>query len=149
LARKNKFNMNNIVRNILAVFIGLVIGGLINGWIISISATLIPLPKGVDNSTLEGLQKSIHLFEPKHFVFPFLAHAIGTFLGTLITLFISKSREFYLAILVSGVFLLGGVSMVVQLNAPLWFNALDLVGAYIPMGFGAYLISKKRVNQAN
>ncbi len=135
--------MNNIIRNILAVFIGLVIGGLINGWIISISATLIPLPKGVDNSTLEGLQKSIHLFEPKHFVFPFLAHAIGTFLGALITLFISKSREFYLVIIVSGVFLFGGVSMVVQLNAPLWFNALDLLGAYIPMGFVAYLISKK------
>ena len=86
---------------------------------------------------------------PKHFIFPFLAHALGTFSGALITLFISKSREFYLAIIVSGVFLLGGVSMVVQLNAPLWFNALDLIGAYIPMGFGAYLISKSRVNQAN
>lgn len=135
--------MKNTIRNVVAVLIGLILGGLLNGFIISISGSIIPLPKGVDNTTMEGLQKSIHLFEPKHFIFPFLAHAIGTFVGAIIALLISKTKQLYLAIIVSVVFFIGGISMVFQLNAPMWFNILDLVGAYIPMGLIAYKLFKK------
>ncbi len=135
--------MKTTTRNIVAVIIGLFIGGLLNGFIISISGSIISLPKGVDNTTIEGLQKAIHLFEPKHFIFPFLAHASGTFVGVFIALLISKTKKMYLAIIVSVVFLIGGISMVVQLNAPMWFNIMDLVGAYIPMGLIAYKLLKK------
>ncbi len=32
-------------------------------------------------------------------------------------------------------FLLGGITNVFLLPAPVWFAALDLIGAYIPMGW--------------
>ena len=44
------------------------------------SSSLIPPPEGADVTTLEGLKTSMHLFQPKHFLMPFLAHALGTLL---------------------------------------------------------------------
>jgi len=77
--------MNPILRNTLAVIAGLVVGSIVNMSIILISGSIIPPPNGADVTTTEGLQASMHLFEPKHFLFPFLAHAIGTFAGALTT----------------------------------------------------------------
>ena len=75
--------MNSPLKNILAVIFGLVIGGLINMVIIMISGSIIEPPNGADVTTLEGLKETMHLFEPKHFLFPFLAHALGTLIGAL------------------------------------------------------------------
>ncbi|TGL88194.1 hypothetical protein EHQ68_10195 [Leptospira congkakensis] len=48
---------------------------------IKVSGKIILPPKGADVTTMEGLKASIHLFEPEHFLFPFLAHALGTLVG--------------------------------------------------------------------
>ena len=70
--------MGRVVRLGLAVVAGLLIGSVVNMSLIMISASVIPPPAGVDVTTTEGLKASIHLFEPRHFVFPFLAHGLGT-----------------------------------------------------------------------
>lgn len=49
-----------------------------------------------------------------------------------------------MALIVGVLFLIGGVSMVAMLPSPMWFNALDLIVAYIPMAFlGGKLAIKK------
>lgn len=63
--------MNPIIRNILAVVVGAVIGSVVNMGIILISGHIIPPPNGADVTTMEGLKVSIHLFQPKHFILPF------------------------------------------------------------------------------
>ncbi len=73
--------MNSIIRNILAVVAGAVVGSLVNMGIIMISSSIIPPPDGADVTTMEGLKASMHLFQPRHFIMPFLAHALGTFAG--------------------------------------------------------------------
>ncbi|MBT4728635.1 MAG: hypothetical protein HOB88_09385, partial [Bacteroidetes bacterium] len=92
--------MNPILRNILSVIAGIVLGMLVNGGIISISGSIIPPPEGADATSMEGLKESIHLFQPKHFVLPFLAHALGTFFGALLTglLVINHKMKFVLGI---------------------------------------------------
>ncbi len=77
--------MHPILKNSLAVISGLIIGGSVNMGLIMISGSVIPPPNGVDVTTMESLKANLHLFEPKHFVFPFLAHAIGTLVGAIIT----------------------------------------------------------------
>jgi hypothetical protein len=37
--------------------------------IIMISGSIIPPPAGADITTTEGLTASMHLFEPRHFIF--------------------------------------------------------------------------------
>ncbi len=136
--------MNPIVRNILAVIAGVIVGSIVNMSIIMISGSIIAIPEGVDNTTTEGLKASMHLFEPKHYIMPFLAHALGTLVGALVAAAIAVNRKMTVALIIGGVFLLGGTMMVFQLPSPMWFNALDLIVAYIPMAYlGAKLVSKK------
>jgi hypothetical protein len=131
--------MKPIIKNILAVIAGAIFGGVVNWGIILISGSVIPPPEGADNTTMEGLKASMHLFQPKHFIFPFLAHAIGTFAGALLTAVIAANRKLMLALAIGVIFLAGGIANVLMLPSPVWFTVLDLVGAYLPM---AYLAGK-------
>lgn len=115
---------------ILAVLAGLVIGSLVNMGLILLSDKIIAPPEGIDSTTMEGLKAGMHLMEPKHFLFPFLAHALGTLVGAFVAAKITcTSRASYI---VGGVFLVGGAVMTYQLPAPLWFETTDLILAYIP-----------------
>jgi len=137
--------MNPIVRNILAVVAGLVVGGAVNMAIIMISGSIIPPPEGVDNTTMEGLKAGMHLFQPKHFILPFLAHALGTFVGALLAAIIAATHKMKFALSIGIFFLVGGIANVIMLPSPVWFTVLDLAGAYIPMGFLAgKLVMKKQ-----
>lgn len=127
--------MNPIVRNILAVIAGLILGGVVNMGIVTISDSIIPLPEGADITTPEGLKASIHLFEPIHFLMPFLAHALGTFVGALVASLIAANRKMLFAIVIGLFNLTGGIVAVTMIPAPMWFNVTDLVLAYIPMAF--------------
>lgn len=68
--------MNPILRNVLAVIAGIVVGSFINGALVMVSGSIIPPPTGVDLTSEAGLRAGMHLMEPKHFIFPFLAHAV-------------------------------------------------------------------------
>ena len=135
--------MKRIIRLALAVLAGLVIGSLVNMSLIMVSGHLIPPPAGADVTTTEGLKASIHLFEPRHFIFPFLAHSLGTFVGALIATGLTPGRTPGPAYVVGCAFLLGGIISVVMLPAPLWFNVLDLVVAYLPAAWlGRRVVSR-------
>jgi len=127
--------MNPIVRNILAVIAGAIIGSAVNMGIIMISGSIIPPPEGADNTTMEGLKASIHLFRPVHFIFPFLAHALGTFAGALIAALIATNHKMLFALGIGVLFLIGGFINILMLPSPVWFSVSDLVVAYLPMGF--------------
>lgn len=136
--------MNNTVKNILAVLAGVIAGGVLNMGIIMISASIIPPPEGVDVTTTEGLQAGIHLFEPKHFIMPFLAHALGTLLGAFIAAKISTKYHMRFAIGVGAWNLFGGIMAATMIPAPLWFILVDLIGAYLPMAFIAGKLATKQ-----
>lgn len=127
--------MSPTFRNILAVIAGLVIGSVVNMSLILVSGSVIPPPAGADVTTSEGLRAAIHLFEPQHFVFPFLAHALGTLAGAVTATLLAAKANPKFGIGIGAFFLLGGISMAFQIPAPLWFIVLDLVAAYIPMGY--------------
>lgn len=133
---------NNIFVNILAVLTGLVIGSVVNGGLISISGFIIPPPNGIDVTTEEGLKAALPLFEPKHFVFPFLAHALGTLSGAFITTKIAKTYKLAMALIIGFFFLIGGITMVFMVASPIWFDAMDLAFAYIPMAYIGYKMGK-------
>lgn len=137
--------MGRILRNILAVVAGVVVGSAVNMALIMVSGRVIPPPAGADVTTVEGLQASIHLFEPRHFVFPFLAHALGTLAGAFVAARLAATYAMPLALVVGLVFLAGGAANVSMLPAPMWFNVLDLVCAYLPMAWvGGRLATRRR-----
>src|SRR5436190_23729019 len=114
--------MNPVIRNILAIIAGFFVGSIINMSLINISGAIIPPPEGADLTTMEGLKATIHLFQPKHFIFPFLAHALGTFTGALTAALLAANNKMRLAMVLGFIFLFGGITAVYMIPAPLWFN---------------------------
>jgi hypothetical protein len=129
--------MNPILKNLLAFLAGIIFGSAVNMGIIAISGSIIPPPDGADVTTTEGLRSAMHLFQPKHFIMPFLAHALGTFAGAFAAAVIAATHKMKFALGIGVFFLLGGIASVFMLPSPTWFTVLDLVGAYIPMGYFA------------
>lgn len=111
--------------------------------LIILGPSVIPPPAGVDVTDPESIGNSIHLFELRHFVFPFLAHALGTLVGSLTAFLVAASHKTVLAFVVGTLFLAGGISASFMIPAPMWFITLDLVAAYIPMAWLSTLIGKR------
>ncbi|MBQ20986.1 MAG: hypothetical protein CMD31_09550 [Flavobacteriales bacterium] len=127
--------MHPILRNILAVVVGLVVGSAVNMGIIMISGSIIPPPNGADITTMEGLKSTMHLFGPEHYIFPFLAHALGTLVGAFVAAKIAATNKIKFALAIGAFFFLGGAINAYMLPAPTWFLILDLAGAYFPMAY--------------
>ena len=127
--------MNPIVRNILAVIAGVLLGSVVNMGLIQISGAVIPPPAGADMTTAEGIKAALPLLEPKHFIFPFLAHALGTLVGAFRAAKIGATRRMMLAMIVGVLFLAGGIAATLMIPAPAWFMILDVVVAYLPMAY--------------
>ncbi|MFL5327859.1 MAG: hypothetical protein ACJ8C4_03005 [Gemmataceae bacterium] len=141
--------MKTILRNICAVIIGVVLGGTVNMALITASPHVIPPPAGVDVTDAKSLAASIHLFEPKHFVFPFLAHALGTLVGALTAFLIAGSYRSVFAYVIGAIFLAGGIAACFMIPAPLWFIILDLAAAYIPMAWIGIQLGRRIISGAD
>jgi len=136
--------MNSIIRNILAVITGIIIGSMVNMGIINISGSIIPPPEGADITTMEGLKATMHLFKPINFLFPFLAHALGTLAGAILAAMIAANHKMKFALVIGLFFLIGGITSILLLPSPTWFAIADIAGAYIPMAWmGATLVNRK------
>ena len=132
-----------ILRNVLAVVVGLIAGGAVNMALVIASPLVIPPPAGVDVSDPQSLSESMHLFEPKHFVFPFLAHALGTLVGALVAYLVVASHKPVFAYVIGACFLAGGIAAARMIPAPTWFVVLDLAMAYVPMAFLGTLLGRR------
>lgn len=126
--------MNPIVRGVIAVIMGFVLGGIVNMGIIMLGSGIIPAPEGVDVSSAGSIAAGMHLFEPKHFITPFLAHALGTLVAATLAGVIAANHRMRYALGMGGLSLVGGIYAATVIPAPVWFIAVDLIGAYIPMG---------------
>lgn len=136
--------MNPILRNVLAVIAGIVVGSIVNMFIISMSTSVIPLPEGVsfdpNDQTGESLKAALPFFDPKNFIMPFIAHALGTFAGAFVAVKIAATKKLVFAMVLGVWFLLGGIAVNFYVApGPDWFTAADLLLAYIPMAFIAYI----------
>ena len=133
-----------LIRNTAAVLAGLMAGGILNMALVSIGPRLISPPAGGDITTMEGLRSTINLFEPRHFIFPFLAHATGSLAGAWVAARLCATRPMSCALVVGAVFLIGGATMAFSLPEAVAFNVIDLAVAYLPMAWLGYRLSGRK-----
>ena len=137
--------MKPIAKNIVAAICGVVAGSLVNMGLVTIGPMIVPVPEGADLSTTEGIREAIKSFTPANFIFPFLAHALGTLVGAFVAAKMAASHQMKFAIGIGAFFLLGGITAASMIGGPVWFIAADLVLAYIPMGYlGGVLAGSKK-----
>lgn len=124
-----------IIPMLPAMVVGIAAGSLVNIGLVELGPHIIAPPGGVDTTSVEAIKASLHLFRPRHYLFPFLAHALGTFTGAWIAGRLAPGGSRLPAWLVGFAFLGGGIASIVMLPAPLWFGAVDLILAYLPMAW--------------
>lgn len=107
-----------MLQNVLAVLVGCVVGGVVNMGLIAIGPLLIPPPAGVDMTTVAGMEAGVALLEPRHFLFPWLAHALGTLVGAALAARLAAGHRMAVA--------------------------LDLVAAYLPMAWVGGTLARRR-----
>lgn len=135
---------NTLITNILAVIAGVFLGMALNGLIINLSHYIVSPPPGADLKTVEGLKAAIPLMGPIHFLMPFLAHALGTLLSAFMAAKFSASHHMALALGVAALTLLGGIAAAFMIPAPTWFIAVDLILAYLPMGYLGWVLAGQK-----
>jgi hypothetical protein len=127
-------NMKRIVMAVVAVVAGVFVGGLVNIGLVMVGGVLIPPPGGVAE-TMESFRENLLSYRPIDFLFPFLAHALGTLVGAFVAAKIAGRHTLLLGMIIGVFFLLGGLMMVFLVGGPAWFIACELLLAYLPMGY--------------
>ena len=127
--------MKQIFKNIGIVLLGIIIGMIVNMGLIIIG--------GIFFSPTDNFEPMNAInWDFKYFIFPFLAHSIGTLSGAFIVSKISRNSHIIMPLIVGFYFLSGGLYMVTILPAPTWFISLDIILCYIPMALFVWKISK-------
>ena len=118
--------MKQTLKNIAIVILGIIVGMIVNIGLIILGGAIFPPSENFEPMNAIN-------WDFKYFIFPFLAHSIGTLSGALIVSKLSKKSSIILPLIVGLYFLLGGIYMITILPAPMWFVLLDVILGYIPM----------------
>ena len=124
--------MHPIVRNILAVIAGWLGGSVLNMGLVKIGHIVTPV-EGVDLTNMNEYAEVMPTLSAEHFIFPFLAHSLGTMAGAIIAGLVAANNNMKFSLAIGALFLLGGIMVSFMLPAPTWFVVVDLLIAYIPM----------------
>jgi len=126
--------MSPIIRNVLAVILGWLGGSAVNLGLVNIGSGIYPI-EGVDPTDMEALAQVMPTLTPEYFMYPFLGHALGTLVGAIIAGLIAATNKMRFSMIIGVLFLVGGLLVNYLITGPTWFTVLDLVVAYLPMGW--------------
>ena len=126
--------MHPIFKNISAVVLGWLVGSSMNMGLIQMGLYIFPI-SGIDPNDMDAFAEVMPTLEFEYFIFPFLAHALGTFVGAIMASMIAESKKMKFALYIGGLFLIGGIAVNYMLPGPTWLTVADIVLAYIPMAW--------------
>lgn len=134
------------VRLLLGIVLGAVLGAMANMGVLAAASALIPPPTGVDANDPASINAQIGDYSVPQLLVPFFAHAIGTLVGAFVAAKLNGSvgRGLRAAMVLGLLYLTGGAYMVSIIPAsPLWFDALDLGVAYLPMAYLGFKLATR------
>lgn len=134
--------MNPILKNILAVVGGWIVGSIVNMGLINLGHKILPIA-GVDINDMTALAEAMPTLQAKYFLFPFLGHALGTLVGAFLAYKIAATHKMKMAIIIGVLFFLGGIMVNYMFRGPLWFTVADIALAYFPMAWLGAKFAKK------
>ena len=133
-----------LLRCVLAVVLGLVVGSVVTMALVMLGGHVVAPPPGADLATVEGLRAALPAMRPVHFLFPFLAHALGTLAGAYVATRVASCYKRGAALAVGALFFAGGIMAARMIPAPAWFIVADLALAYFPFAWLGYVLGRPR-----
>lgn len=109
-----------MLRQLGAVFAGLVVGSIANMAIIVASWTMWPMPAGLDPADAQALAAYVASLPTAAFVVVMLAHLAQAGIGGWVAASLGTGRPLLLALVVGTLSMVGGVINLATLPAPAW-----------------------------
>jgi len=105
--------------------------------IISLGHLIVPTPDGIDTNDFESIKSNFHLFELKHFVFPLVAHIVGTFVASFLVSYLAMTHKLWFALGIGVLFMLVSLSLSIRIDYFNWIGIVE-IAQYIPVSFMGY-----------
>ena len=110
-----------MIRNVIAVLVGLFVGMTANMMVVQLNLLMFPLPDGVTWTDTDELIAWIETLPQSAFVLVLIAHLSQSFFGALIAGFIAKRNVMQIAMTVGILTSIGGLVNLLRIPAPFWF----------------------------
>ncbi len=139
-----------MIRNILAVVIGLVVGMAFNMGLVVLNTAFYPMPEGVSFEEPVGLEAYFEGLPLTAFLLVLVAHLGQSFFGALVAATISRNAALRVAMIVGVLSLVGGVLNMLVMPLPTWMW-LEFP-LYLAVAYGAgwlVLVRRQSVSEAS
>ena len=122
-----------MLRNILAVVLGIVAGSAFNMAIVTASHAVYPMPEGIDPNDFEAFKAHVEAngMPTGALLMVLVAHAGGSLVSGLVCGLIAMRPWYAAAIGMGLLWTCGGITMLLMLPSPIWFAIADVV-LYVP-----------------
>jgi len=134
LPRSIEVNVRQLLRSILAVFVGLLTGGIVIAGIQSINLFTMSTPAPDPFKHPKEFDQFIANAPASMFLVVLLAYIVGPFIGGWVAARLAPSRPIVHGMIIGVFFLLAGISNLMQFTHPLWF-AIASMSVFLPMAF--------------
>ena len=109
-----------MIRNTLAVIIGLAVGMIFNTGMVLLNTELHPMPDGVDFNDAEGMSAYIAALPSMGWLLIVVAHVGQAFIGGLLAAAIGQSASMVVAMIVGVISMLLGIANLMSMPLPAW-----------------------------
>lgn len=123
-----------MAKNILAVIIGVIVGGLVIYGIESINMVRFPWPENLSMEDKEAFAEYVNSLPVDALLTVIIAHALGSLVAGFVCGKITPNKHITLGLICGVVFLLGGIMNLVMIPHPLWFMVADLL-VFLPFAW--------------
>ena len=137
-----------MMRNILAVLVGMIVGMGINMAFLFLNVALHPMPSGVTFEDAEGMVDYISTLPLQAFFLVLVAHLGQAFVGGWVAARISANHPMAVALIVGSLSLLGGFLNMMQLPHP-WWMWIEIPFYLVVARVAANLEIQRRVDLAS
>lgn len=127
-----------MIRSVVAILAGAIVGGILVFGIESAGQLIYPLPEGMDLGDSEAMREFVSNAPLSARLVVLLAWFIGPLGGALVAVWIAVGSPMVHALIIGGLFLLADVFNMITLPSPWWFW---IAGIVLPL-LAAYLVGR-------
>lgn len=131
-------------RSILAVVLGIVLGGVVVGGVEYVGRLAYPPPAGMDMNNPEVVKEYVAQAPVGALLFVPLAWALGSLAGGTLAAKLSRQSHTRNALIVGGVLMVFGIANLVMIPSPLWMWVVG-IAVFLPAAYlGAKLATSRQ-----
>ena len=134
-----------MVRNVIAVLIGIVVAFLVIMGIQMINFSLYPFPEGLDQNDSEAMKEYAESLPSLAYIIVLLSYFFGTLIASFVAVKIAQTHHKVIALIIGGFLLVMAIINMFRISHPIWFVILCLL-IFIPTALLGHKLATRSNN---